>query len=73
MFAKLRPGMLLAPVIGIVKGLTDPVVNLMMGQTAENLAWKFGISRQQMDAFSVAATRRFRRRRRPATSTRSCR
>jgi acetyl-CoA C-acetyltransferase len=45
--------MLLTPVIGIVKGLTDPVVNLMMGQTAENLAWKFGISRQQMDAFSV--------------------
>jgi acetyl-CoA C-acetyltransferase len=53
MFAKLRPAMLLTPVIGIVKGLTDPVVNLMMGQTAENLAWKFGISRQQMDAFSV--------------------
>ena len=53
MFAKLRPAMLLSPVIGIVKGLTDPVVNLMMGQTAENLAWKFGISRQEMDAFSV--------------------
>ena len=53
MFAKLRPAMLLSPVIGIVKGLTDPVVNLMMGQTAENLAWKFGISRQQLDAFSV--------------------
>jgi acetyl-CoA C-acetyltransferase len=53
MFAKLRPAMLLSPVIGIVKGLTDPVVNLMMGQTAENLAWKFGISRRQMDAFSV--------------------
>jgi acetyl-CoA C-acetyltransferase len=45
----------LAPVIGIVKGLTDPVVNLMMGQTAENLAWKFGISRQQMDGFSVGS------------------
>jgi acetyl-CoA C-acetyltransferase len=53
LFAKLRPAMLLSPVIGIVKGLTDPVVNLMMGQTAENLAWKFGISRQEMDAFSV--------------------
>jgi acetyl-CoA C-acetyltransferase len=53
MFAKLRPAMLLTPVIGIVKGLTDPVVNLMMGQTAENLAWKFGISRREMDAFSV--------------------
>ena len=36
----------LAPVIGIVKGLTDPVVGLLMGQTAENLAWRFGISRR---------------------------
>ncbi len=53
MFMQLRLGMLLSPVIAIVKGLTDPVVNLMMGQTAENLAWKFGISRQDMDAFSV--------------------
>lgn len=53
LFFQLRLGMLLTPVIGIVKGLTDPVVNLMMGQTAENLAWKFGISRLQMDAFSV--------------------
>ncbi|MBL8490171.1 MAG: acetyl-CoA C-acyltransferase, partial [Rhodocyclaceae bacterium] len=33
LFLKLRPAVLLAPVIGIVKGLTDPVVNLMMGQT----------------------------------------
>jgi acetyl-CoA C-acetyltransferase len=23
-----------------MKGLTDPVVGLLMGQTAENLAWK---------------------------------
>ncbi|MDK9704202.1 MAG: acetyl-CoA C-acetyltransferase [Sulfuritalea sp.] len=53
LFARLRPAMLLRPVIGIVKGLTDPVVNLMMGQTAENLAWTFGISRREMDAFSV--------------------
>ncbi|KAF0164340.1 MAG: acetyl-CoA C-acetyltransferase [Rhodocyclaceae bacterium] len=58
LFAKLRLGMLLTPVIGIVKGLTDPVVNLMMGQTAENLAWKFGISRHEMDAFSVESHRR---------------
>ncbi|WP_301101257.1 acetyl-CoA C-acetyltransferase [Propionivibrio sp.] len=53
MFAKLRPSALLAPVIGIMKGLTDPMVGLLMGQTAENLAWKFGISREQMDEFSV--------------------
>jgi acetyl-CoA C-acetyltransferase len=52
-FAKLPFKSLLAPVIGIMKGLTDPMVGLLMGQTAENLAHRFGISREQMDAFSV--------------------
>ncbi|MEI2415626.1 acetyl-CoA C-acetyltransferase [Orrella sp. JC864] len=49
---RLRLGML-APVIGLVKGLTDPVVGLSMGQTAENLAWRFGITRAQMDEYAV--------------------
>jgi acetyl-CoA C-acetyltransferase len=44
---------LLTPVIGIMKGLTDPMVGLLMGQTAENLAYRFGITREQMDAFAV--------------------
>jgi len=57
-FLKLRPAMLLTPVIGLMKGLTDPVVGLLMGQTAENLAWRFGIDRQQMDAFSVRSHQR---------------
>lgn len=57
-FLKLRPGMLLTPVVGLMKGLTDPVVGLLMGQTAENLAWKFGINRQQMDEFSVRSHQR---------------
>lgn len=48
----------LAPVIGLLKGLTDPVVGLMMGQTAENLAWKFGITRRQMDEFAGESHRR---------------
>ncbi len=52
-FLKLRPAALLTPVIGLMKGLTDPVVGLLMGQTAENLAWRFGINRQQMDEFAV--------------------
>lgn len=43
----------LAPVIGLLKGLTDPVVGLSMGQTAENLAWKFSISRRQQDEYAV--------------------
>jgi acetyl-CoA C-acetyltransferase len=58
LFLQLKPQALLSPVIGIVRGLTDPVVDLMMGQTAENLAWQFGISREQMDAFSVESHRR---------------
>lgn len=52
-FLRLPVGELLKPVIGLMKGLTDPVVGLLMGQTAENLAWKFGINRQQMDEFAV--------------------
>ena len=57
-FLKLRPGALLSPVIGLMKGLTDPVVGLLMGQTAENLAWRFGIDRQAMDAFSLRSHQR---------------
>lgn len=49
---RLRPAQL-APVIGILKGLTDPVVGQLMGQTAENLAWKFGIEREEMDRFAM--------------------
>lgn len=43
----------MGPVIGLMRGLTDPVVNLMMGQTAENLAWKFGITRREQDEFAA--------------------
>jgi len=53
LFGKLPVKSLLAPVIGIMKGLTDPMVGLLMGQTAENLAHRFGITRRQMDEFSV--------------------
>ncbi len=48
----------LAPVIGLMKGLTDPVVGLLMGQTAENLAWRFGITRADMDAYSARSHQR---------------
>src|SRR5574343_315956 len=57
-FLKLRPAALLTPVIGLMKGLTDPVVGMLMGQTAENLAWRFGIDRQQRDAFAVRSHQR---------------
>lgn len=43
----------MAPVIGLLRGLTDPVVGLSMGQTAENLAHRFGISRREMDEYAA--------------------
>jgi acetyl-CoA C-acetyltransferase len=58
LFARLPLKSLLAPVIGIMKGLTDPMVGLLMGQTAENLAHRFGITREQQDAFSVRSHQR---------------
>lgn len=56
-FSRLRPGHL-KPVIGLLRGLTDPVVGLSMGQTAENLAYRFAISREQMDEFAVRSHQR---------------
>lgn len=50
--AKFRPSYL-APVIGLLRGLTDPIVGLNMGQTAEKIAYRFGISREDMDAFAL--------------------
>jgi acetyl-CoA C-acetyltransferase len=52
LLAKFKPAYL-APVIGLMKGLTDPMVGLLMGQTAENLAFRFGITRREMDEFSA--------------------
>jgi acetyl-CoA C-acetyltransferase len=58
LFARLPLKALLAPVIGIMKGLTDPMVGLLMGQTAENLAHRFGITRGEQDAFAVRSHQR---------------
>ena len=49
---RFRPYML-KPVIGLLQGLTDPYSALSMGQTAENLAYRFGISRAEMDEYAV--------------------
>lgn len=51
LLTQLRPSYF-APVIGLLRGLNDPIVNLSMGQTAENLAYQFHITRHQMDDFS---------------------
>ena len=58
LFARMPMGAMLKPVIGIMKGLTDPMVGLLMGQTAENVAHRFGITREQMDAYSVRSHER---------------
>ena len=47
----LRPSQLV-PVIGLLKGLTDPVCGLSMGQTAEKISRRFDISRNQMDIYA---------------------
>ncbi|MGH8687546.1 MAG: acetyl-CoA C-acetyltransferase [Burkholderiales bacterium] len=61
LFARMPFKALLAPVIGIMKGLTDPMVGLLMGQTAENLAYRFGVTREQMDEYSVRSHQRVAR------------
>ncbi len=54
---KFRP-YFLKPILSLIKGLNDPVVNLSMGQTAENLAYQFDMTREAMDAFSVQSHER---------------
>lgn len=56
-FAALRPHHL-KPIIGLIRGLTDPVVGLSMGQTAENIAHRFNIDRLAMDNFAVQSHQR---------------
>ena len=51
-YAKFRPTYL-KPVIALLRGLSDPMVNLSMGQTAENIAHRFDITREQMDEFAL--------------------
>jgi acetyl-CoA C-acetyltransferase len=57
---KVRPSYL-KPIIGLERGLTDPVVEMNMGQTAEQVAQLFGITREQCDAFAVESHLRLAR------------
>lgn len=49
------------PVLGLERGLTDPITDLNMGQTAEILAHHFGITREQADAYAVESHKRLAR------------
>lgn len=51
-FASFRPRDF-KPVMGIELGLTDPTCNLNMGQTAENIAQSFAVSRKHQDEFAL--------------------
>lgn len=48
----------LKPVIALMKGLRDPVCGLMMGQTAEELAYQFKICRKSQDTFAEQSHQR---------------
>ena len=75
-FAGFRPSFL-EPVIGLERGLTDPIVELNMGQTAELLAHLFQVSRRDADQYAVESQQRLAARRRkagsPASSSRRSR
>ena len=47
-----------APIIGLLRGLSDPVNGLSMGQTAEIIADRFKISREMMDQYAVQSHQR---------------
>jgi acetyl-CoA C-acetyltransferase len=46
------------PIIGLERGLTDPITELNMGQTAEVVGHLFGITRAQSDAYAVESHKR---------------
>jgi acetyl-CoA C-acetyltransferase len=55
-----RPSFM-TPVIGLERGLTDPITNLNMGQTAELVAHLFHISRRQADEYAAESQQRLAR------------
>jgi len=64
-----EPTQLLTPHHRHHERLTDPYVGLLMGQTAENLAYRFGSVAGEMDEFAADSHARVRARRGTACST----
>src|SRR6185503_9362342 len=58
--AGFRPSML-TPVVGLERGLTDPITDLNMGQTAELVAHLFHITRRQADEYAAESQQRLAR------------
>jgi acetyl-CoA C-acetyltransferase len=55
--ARLRPSYL-KPVFTLLLGLSDPLVKLSMGQTAEIVAKRFSITREEQDAYALRSHER---------------
>ena len=55
--ARFRPAYL-KPVFSLLLGLSDPLVKLSMGQTAEVVAHRFGISREAQDVYALQSHQR---------------
>lgn len=49
------------PEISLAQGLTDPIVGMSMGQTAELLAHQFSISRRRADEYAASSHQRLAR------------
>lgn len=60
MLAALRPEHF-KPIIALIRGLSDPLVGYSMGQTAELLAYRFGITRREMDEYAADSHQRYAR------------
>lgn len=58
--AEFRPRMA-EPVVSLKKGLTDDVVGLGMGETAEVLAHEWAISREESDTYALGSHKRLAR------------
>src|SRR5439155_21286852 len=54
---KVKPSYL-KPIIGLERGITDPITELNMGQTAEVVGQLFGITREQSDAYAAESHKR---------------
>lgn len=52
-----RPGFL-APEVALLKGLTDHTIRMSMGQTAEEVAYRYNITREAMDVYALKSHQR---------------
>ena len=59
-FAGIRPSFF-QPIIGLERGLTDPIVELNMGQTAEVVAHLFKVIRHDADQYAAESQQRLAR------------